>query len=690
MSLKLFFLVSLFLQTPGLKAEITSSDTELAFILLHGEANFGETSYGERTWYKFNESSPTEKERLLPLLCAGVSDPDKEVRDSAVSNLAIIGQNAVPCLTEALKDKSDDIKIQALWGLPKLKDTENRTQEEIIKLLKYPNQNIRRIAIETLGKVGFPSEEALSALKDKYNSNEDGFRSYAACALANIGDLKEGLPLLQKDLADNVTCIGWLGPKASSLIPDLVDLGKKDMSYALVIALGKMGKDAAPALPLLIKELQNGKNPLWAATGIINIGVATDDVLAIIDRVGPYTHLTPPASFSSFGQKGAGKVFNKLMEIRNTTKEKEWIDIRISEMSPYLKTELLSLFKKNAGVDSALFRSIAKCGPEAAKPIAAYLKDKQIYVRLNAVNALKDMGPQAADAIPELLEFIKDTHNNRFNTGFNSFSTGYHNNDLNAVDYAYEAMGGIGKKAFPYLQKILTSNKPESWALIALGHMPAKKEIVEFVLPFLSHPDKAMKIESIKSLARLHIYPDKCVPALVIALDDSDDKVSNEAIVGLQAFGPEAKSAIPPLKAKLQEAMRNKNTNSIYALAHALNSINDTSKEVTNLALTALLSIDPYRKMDQVRIFRKMGNMPEKYVKGFFDHIASLDGYDLAVAIQVLSESKLIKDRQLIDLTHDSNNTIASAACQILCETGTVEAKKAYKECNLGRNSGRK
>lgn len=659
----LFFLV---LQ-PIVKAEITQPDKEISFVLLHADMD-----YGERTWRRFNNSPLAEKEKLLPLLCAGVNDPDERVRENAVGNLLGIGEKALPCLTQALDDKSDGVKFHTLMGLPKLTEKDSKTQEAIIKLLESGNPNIRRTAIETLGKAGFPSKEAISALKQKYNSNDDGFRSYAACALANIGDLTEALPLLQKDLANNVTCIGWLGPKASQLIPGMVDLAKKDMSYSLVIALGRMGKDAEPALPLLVKELLYGKEPRWAAAGIINIGVATDDVLQIIDRIGPHTRLTPPASFASFGEKGAQRIFPKLMEIRKTSKEKEWIDTRLYEMSPYLKPELLSLFKSSTPVDSELFRIIAKSGPKAARPIASYLKNKNNVVRLNAVNALKEMGPQAADVIPELIDFIRVPR-------VTSIS-GYPYEDLNARTYAYETVGRIGKKALPYLQKILTSDNPETWAASAVGYMPADKKAVELILPFTLHPNKDLRLESIRSVARMHAYPSICIPALIKALDDTEIEVSDAAIVALEAYGPRAKSAIPALKIKLSEALKKRNTNRTYILAHALNTISVNSKETDKLVLSALLRIDPYGKLDQISVFQKIGQIPEEHVKAFFNNIPSLSGADQAVTIERLINSRIIKDKYLIDLLQDNNSTIASAAYEVLCETGTEAALKACRE----------
>jgi len=642
---KYIFLLPLLVLQPALKAESTQFDKELAFVLLHADLD-----YGERTWRRFSNLPLREKERLLPLLCAGVIDSDERVRGNAVSNLSDIGEKALPCLTEALKDKSDGVKFHTLRGLPKLKEGDSKTQEEIIKLFSSANPNIRRTAIDTLGRVGFPTKETIAVLKDKYNSTDDGLRSNAACALANLGDFTDALPLLQKDLLNSITCIGWLGPKASSLIPDMLDLAKKDMSYSLLIALGRMGKDAEPALPLLIEELLHGKEPLWAATGIINIGVATDDVLGIIERVGIYTHLTPPASFASFGEKGAHRIFPRLMEIRNASKEKEWIDKRLYEMSPYLKGELLSLIKGSSPVDSALFRIIAKAGPKAAKPLASYLKDKNDIVRTDAANALQEMGPQAYAAIPELL------------------------------DIKTERIGSIGEQAFPYLQKYLGYDRPEAWAMRAVGYMPAKEEVVEYILPFTSHPNQEIRLETIQALTRMHAYPDKCMPALIKALHDIKTQVFDAAITALQAYGPDAKSAIPTLKAKLHEAMQAKDTNRIYVLAHALNTISVESKEVDNIVLSALLSIDPYGKMDQIRVFQKMGYIPEEHVKTFFDNIPSLSGYGQAVDIESLISSRLIKDKQLIDRLHDSNSVIATAAYQILCETGTEVALKACRE----------
>lgn len=668
----LFLLGLLFCQSTWATTAPNKSDTEFAFVLLHGDMD-----YGERSFHKFTTLTPIEKERLVPYFCAEVDNPDERVRDNAASLLTEIGPTAMPCLTEALKDKSDGVKFHVLWGLPKLprlRESDKATQDNILHLLESPNPNLRRESVIALGKVGYPSKETIETLKNIYRTDA-GLKSHAACALAEIGDLEEGLPLLQKDIQNNINCIGRLGAKARPLIPDLISLGKNNMSEGLIITLGKIGKDAAPTLPLLIAEFnKGGYNRTYCANAIVSIGVATKDVVSIIDLISRYSFGTDAPSFSSFGEKDAKRIFPALLEadrklLEENTKQGNsctltWADQRSVELAPHIKDELLTVFASPQPAYCGMFRALAKLGPEAAKPIASYLKHDNNVVRLYAVNALKEMGPQAADALPELLEFIKESHKNRYN-------------DLNAVNYAYETVGRIGEKAFPHLQKILASDTSSTWPLHAMGYMPAQERIIEYILSYAKHPNHGLRLKALETLKRLHAYPGKCVPVLIDAMNDSDSVISNEAVRTLETFGTEAKSAIPALKKKLNDAVQSKDANQILSLAQALNLINDSSMEVNNLVLSALASIDLKGRLQQINVFKKIGRIPDKYVNGIFEQISTLDGYGAALITEQLIDSKLLTDKQLISLMNADNVGITNAAFQILCETGTQEAKDA-------------
>ena len=661
-------------------AGINRNDAEFAYVLLHSDMD-----YGERSVHKFESFSQEEKDRLRPLFCEGINNPDLKVRERAVNLLSVVGNSALPCLVEALKNKSVKA-FTVLWALPKNGPLPKDVEREVIKLLEDPDRNIQREAITALGNSQNYSQDAANAIKRKLASKDNVLRPYIVCSLGLMGDLQDSLPMLRQAIRDGdegaIVCAGKIGPKASPLVPDIIARGKEKISDSIIISLGKIGKDAAPGLPLLVKVLKKGQENIgtaYAVDAIINIGIATDDVVEVMDRLLPfYRFRWPKPTFSNFGPKDSRKLFPKIVELISSSQDSSFkVDVvpALSDMAPQLKGELLSLFKTTSPVDSTMFAAVAKCGPEAAKPIASYLSDENNGVRLDAVNALKTMGPEAADAIPELLKFI----NTRYD------------NDLNAGYYAYETMGVIGEKAFPNLRAALDSPKPQSWPIVSLGAMVPNKEINKMLISLLNNSDPVVREEAVHSLQRLHNSPMETVPALIKTLEDTNGRVSAAAVRALEPFGVDAKSAIPSLKKQLNAALQGNEPWRTYLLLKVLGSLEASSDKVDELLISALLNFKVRSSPENVRaeIFEKITILPGKYKQKLLSFVklpsepempAWSSERELTAILGVLSKSRLIEVQELVDMMSGDKVTLANAAFATVCEVGTVEARDACEK----------
>ena len=202
-------------------------------------------------------------------------------------------------------------------------------------------------------------------------------------------------------------------------------------------------------------------------------------------------------------------------------------------------------------------------------------------VRASAADALGLFGESATDAIPQLIQALRDS---------------YEPVRLNA---AY-ALGTIGEPAVPHLIQVLSdengpTRRMAAYALAAVGApaVPALREA-------LQHTEEAVRIEATYAFAQIGapaaaalpvliehtkdpavevrryladafggIGPAAApaVPALIEMLENDDDKQARfEAALALAQIGPDASDAVPALANALRDPDRYVRDNSIHAL----------------------------------------------------------------------------------------------------------------------------
>jgi len=668
-----FFGVTLFISASSACANDGPRASELAFLLLHSDMD-----YGEVTGNEYDGLNKDEKHKLNEYFAAALQDKDRTVRSHAVYLLAESAPDMfLKKINTIFNGSFDDVKFDALRELPKLSPIPADVEREVITLLENANTNLRRAAISALAESHCHSMASVVAVK-RFVTNSEGLKPYAVCALGMMGDFDDSLPLLREAInggdAGGIVCAGKLGDKAASLVPDLIARGNKSLSDEIVMALGNIGKSAAPALPLLVRlakspdSLQKG----YAVEAIVKIGVVNDDVLDAVDSIVGWMPGNTHPSFANFGPEGAKKLFPKMITLKdvqgdddwniNRTKY-EWTIKHLKEMAPYLKKEMLSLFTAKHSVGCILFTAIAKCGPEVAKPIAGYLDSPNNLVRYYAVLALKDMGPQAADAIPELISFVNTTYQN----------------DLNAWFYATETLGEIGERSFPYLREAMNSNKPAGWAIHAMGYTPPDRENMQMLLKVLSNTAPGLKSAALESIARLNVFPDIVVPALIGLIDDENKQISGKVIAALAEFKKDAKPALPKLKEKLRMEIKKgqRDNAAVLSLACTISAIAGGSIELNDLIVQSMPGMKFYDPSKKTELFERIDRVSGKSKNILMTYLESSGGKESVVIWRILLRSGLITESEIIKFTKDENGKLAQAANAMVCETGTAEARDA-------------
>src|SRR5262249_28182326 len=148
--------------------------------------------------------------------------------------------------------------------------------------------------------------------------------------------------------------------------------------------------------------------------------------------------------------------------------------------------------------------------------------------QLSAIAELEALGEKAADAAPALVEV-------------------FHSKSEDVRLGAALALGKIGKAAVEPLTKGYKAGDPDIrlyviWSFSFIG--PSAKEARPIVVKALADKSDAVRRKAAYALGRIDPEPEKVVPALIAALDDSDNDVGQAAASTLPKMG---KAAVPAL-----------------------------------------------------------------------------------------------------------------------------------------------
>jgi HEAT repeat protein len=121
----------------------------------------------------------------LPVLCKLVED-DKQAKQRrrdvckmiADMKPAEVGSVAVPMLIKLLKDKDNDIKMDAIGDLGRYGAEAKSAVPQLADMLKPNDNNVRRAVMNTLGQLGPEAKAALPALQALRDSDKDQDKNF--------------------------------------------------------------------------------------------------------------------------------------------------------------------------------------------------------------------------------------------------------------------------------------------------------------------------------------------------------------------------------------------------------------------------------------------------------------------------------------------------------------------------------
>jgi HEAT repeat protein len=202
----------------------------------------------------------------IPFLIGALSDESDYVRRNAVLMLdSLNGSETLPALEQAFHEGSPLAREAAAKALINLKI---EAVPFLIQMVKDEDEELRILAIETLGDIGPDAKEAIPAViearKTEANYSPlveaiDSFMLFMrkAAVPALVETLKDEADYMRSWAVFNLGIDGYYAPdKSVPALIDALDDENYDIRYEVVQALSRLGPSAREAIPELIEALR--------------------------------------------------------------------------------------------------------------------------------------------------------------------------------------------------------------------------------------------------------------------------------------------------------------------------------------------------------------------------------------------------------------------------------------------------
>lgn len=482
---------------------------------------------GESAW-ALGEIGPSAKD-AVPALIETFKHADNIVKIRVATSLGRIGadaKDAIPILIKAMLEEKEfwDRKEIALalsqMGVDVIPAIFSALKDKVIP----GNEPVGSDVIEILTKIGHP---AVPYLIEGLKNQNDRIRVVAALSLGRIKPVvKESIPVLIGTLNDKsnyvkisaINALGAMGPDAKEVVPTLIEtLNDKDSSVRIsaINALGEMGPDDKEAVPVLIKFLEN-KNE--------NIRESTAEALG---KIGPDAGESVPKLKKKLKDIPWVRV-NSALALWQIAKSKKGIDVLVS-----------SLKSNDQWIIELSMKKLSEIGPPAKRAIPylrKFLKEEDSFrTRKNALHALCKIGNKTKDAVPDfiaVLNDIRDTEHKKIKW------------DTGDQEIAAKALGEIGsdaKQAIPVLIEFLKSKHGNYRELSARTLAKIGTHGIHPLIETLKSESisTGAKGQVVKTLGEIGPDAKKSIPALIGILNDKNYNIRWYVGKALKSIDPD-------------------------------------------------------------------------------------------------------------------------------------------------------
>lgn len=296
-------------------------------------------------------------------------------------------------------------------------------------------------------------------------------------------------------------------------------------------------------------ESKSGKRVMWVNRILLSIPISVSLVYSLASAANAQSPTDGPSSESVTVELKHGPV-DVAPGISTELKSKQ-IAVRLSALrklddmgsgaSPFVNDLITVVNGVHDGERLQALAILTSIGPEAAPAVPILIEtldDKQL-MRDRAIGALKAIGPAAAPAIPALIKILHED---------------------NSTSDAEQALAAIGSDAVNPLIKALGDKTPNcrrlcitALGLIAVASNSTDKEIVPAITRMLQDGNFEVAREACWSLEKLGKAASQSVPQLIESMNNKDQWIRQFSADALGAIGAPAKSALPVLNKALKD-----------------------------------------------------------------------------------------------------------------------------------------
>jgi HEAT repeat protein len=342
---------------------------------------------------------------------------------------------------------------------------------------------------------------------------------------------------------------------------------------SVLVQAGRLApKQVLPALAQVCQDDSSAEVRLWAAAGLVRIylglGPAAPDtpVPAL-----PRNHPVEDRATLVPVLREAGKVLASALQDPDEQGRAK-AAVALGAIGPtggqFPIHELIRAFQDTkSAVRAEVVFPLASAGrwkPGLVLPeLLRGMKDEDNHVRLRVAGCMWVIGPRAREAVPALIEALKDTAKIKDNrVGWESVRA--------AALWSLARMGPAAKGALPAVVDLLDSGEPQVRrdALKVLETVGDSDErVAPALLKALKHKEKEVRVLAAVNLGQMGPkYAKDALPLLLDGLDVSEVKDQSEGgqadsrqyliVRALGKMGPVAAEAVPRLRALLNDPRR--------------------------------------------------------------------------------------------------------------------------------------
>lgn len=447
-----------------------------------------------------------EARPFLMEILSGEESPD--LQREAIELLAQLPPKAAgyPVLVLLSKSSNTDLRVAAKQALQKLGPPRKEEAAELIALLKTARPEKRLALIESLRLAGAEARPALPVLLPLLDDGSPAVRRAALEFLIEFAaDARPSLPVLLRLAKDDnsgvrsaaIRLLAKLGPVTAADVPVLVAALKDEdpqQRQVALEALEKLGPEAAAAVPALVERLAKAKEP--PALKVL--------LIRTIAKLGPRAKVSSPtlmnvlktdadesvrrAAADTLGGFGSDAVPELIEVVKEGNEQSQELAFHALALvgTPAVGPLVEALRESSQEKRTPLAKALGAIGAPAVPALRKAIKDSAFLVRMGACEALGCVGPKAVEAVPDLIDALRDDY-------------------TNVQRQAGRALEKIGQPAVPALvDAVRFSPKMRPRAVMILGQIgPAAKEAVPALTDALKDEDQQVRLEAEKALAKI-------------------------------------------------------------------------------------------------------------------------------------------------------------------------------------------